>query len=298
MCVAGGCRRAVDDDQSPLSGERSLASAPPGVVLMSAGPPNRRQQVEAALLYAGAGAVLTGADAAARHAVRRMPAETNVHVLVPIDRRRQNRPGVLVERTTRLPEPTVRDGLSLVPVHRAVLDSARRHTDVDVVAPMLAEAVQRGLCGLGGLRRELDAGSQRGSALDRDVLDDLDAGVWSAAERRARRLALRGGLPQLIWNPRVFAATGRYLGRPDAWADDVALAWQIDSFEHHMSPQDFAATTARDARMTAAGIVVINTVPAALRQRPREVIDTLAAAYQQARRRPRPDVSAVHEAAA
>src|SRR5690242_5481600 len=45
----------------------------PGVVLLTNGPPSRRQEVAAGLLYGGPDAVLTGLEACRRHGVRRGP---------------------------------------------------------------------------------------------------------------------------------------------------------------------------------------------------------------------------------
>ncbi len=91
----------------------------PGIVLMSSAPPTRRQLVDAAILYAGAGALVTGLEATARHGLTKVPTGDAVHVLVPIDRRRLSREFVVIERTARLPDAVVRNGLPLAPVVRA-----------------------------------------------------------------------------------------------------------------------------------------------------------------------------------
>ncbi len=95
------------------------------------------------------------------------------------------------------------------------------------------------------------------------------------------------------WNVRLLDPTGKLLGIPDGWLDDVALAWQIDSLEYHLSPADYALTVRRHTAMTAAGIVVVHTLPSQLRTEPQEVLAELRNAYQQALRRPRPPVTAV-----
>lgn len=52
-------------------------------------------------------------------------------------------------------------------------------------------------------------------------------------------LILRGGLLQPLWNARVVdARTGGFIAVADAWFDEVALAWEIDSYEFHLSPAD------------------------------------------------------------
>lgn len=101
----------------------------PGIVMLSNGPPTRADRRRAALLYAGAGSVLTGADALELHGMERMPRPSGpVHVLIPADRRRAGSGRVLAERTGRLPVPAP-GRWPLAPVVRATLDFTRRCTD-------------------------------------------------------------------------------------------------------------------------------------------------------------------------
>ncbi len=141
---------------------------------------------------------------------------------------------MLVERTDRVPLPVIRSGLPVAPVPRAVLDTARRLTDRDDVRALLAEAVQRGRCKPAELRREIDSGSGRGSALPRSVLREIEDGVRSVAEADARQLVLRSGLPAPIHNARLTDADGAFLAVVDSWFDAVGLAWEIDSYEFHL----------------------------------------------------------------
>lgn len=270
----------------------------PGVVLLSGGRPSTRQRIRAALAYAGESAVLTGMQAVVAHGLRRVPADDAVHVLVPHRRQRSSSGFVVIERTQRLPQPTSLRGVPVAPVERAVLDAVRRLTDRRVVCALLADAVQSGHTTPERLRAELEAGSGRGSALPREVLrEDLDAGVRSTAESDARRLLIRSALPTPLWNPALLGPDGRFLGYPDAWFDDVALAWQIDSYAFHLSPADYAATLERDAAMVAEGVVVVRTLPTNLRRRPERVLARLVRAHRQAALRPRPSVHARPRAA-
>jgi hypothetical protein len=274
----------------------------PGIVLMHSGPPQRDDHRRAALLYldsSGAGppdrgrAVLTGADALELHALQRMPRPSGpIHLLVPVVVRCSGRGRFFVERTTRLPAP-VGGRWALAPVPRAALDLARRSSDRGVVRAVLAEVVQRGLCGPGDLADELAAGSDRGSALPRSVLAEVLDGVRSPAEAGARRLAGRSGLPAPLWNPRLHDASGRLVGVPDAWFDEVAMAWEIDSLEWHLGPAGYAATVERRARLMAAGIVVVHHLPSAVRDRPADVLADLRVNYANAALRPRPPLRAV-----
>jgi hypothetical protein len=265
----------------------------PGVVKLNNAPPDRADRRRAALLYAGPDAVITGADALELHGMRRMPTPSGpVHVLVPANRRRAGMGLVLVERTDRLPAPAP-GRWPIAPVGRAVLDLGRRSTDRDIVRATIAEVVQRGLCTPAALAAELAAGSSRGSALPRAVLAEVGAGVRSVAEAKARTLLNRSGLPTPMWNPRLHDAGGRFVATPDAWFDDVAFAWEIDSVEWHVSPADYQRTVERRSALTGLGVVVLETQPARLIRHPTAVLTDLATHYQQARLRPRPALLAV-----
>src|SRR4051794_6256607 len=99
----------------------------PGVVMLTGGTATPRQRVSAALLYGGSDAVVTGLEACRRHGIRRGPDPGGtVHLLVPDERQLRSSQFVVVERTTRMPSPHVRDRVPLAPAVRACLDAARR----------------------------------------------------------------------------------------------------------------------------------------------------------------------------
>lgn len=126
------------------------------------------------------------------------------------------------------------------------------------------------------------------------MLREVSDGIRSVAEARARALLRQGvRLPPALWNPRVVDGAGRFVAEPDAWFDDVAMAWEIDSREFHLSPADYDATLERRSAMTAAGIVVVATQPTRLHRSPRAVLRELEAVYAQAMRRPRPALRAL-----
>jgi hypothetical protein len=262
----------------------------PGVVLLCGTPPTRRQLVEAALLYAGPDAVVTGAEACHRFSLRAAPKDEHVHLLVPHDRKVHSSDYVIIERTRRLPEPVVRDGVPLAPMARAVLDACRRLRSHEPVSALLTEAVQRGRLQPAHALSELEHGSPRGTAVPRAVLRDVLAGARSVAEIDAIRVWKRTDLPEPQRNVRLYGRRGEYVATPDGWFDDVGLAWEIDSFAFHFSRDDYAKTLARNSRYAAAGIPVVQTLPTKLRDEPEAVAAELTAAYQAAASRPRPPV--------
>ncbi|WP_421958165.1 hypothetical protein [Prescottella agglutinans] len=260
----------------------------PGLVLMHNGVPSQRERRTAALLYCGSGSMLTGRAALAEHGYRSSESFSDVHVLIAHARRMQSTSYLVVERTTRLPAPVTSSGLACSPLPRALLDAARRCTTTRSARALLAEAVQRGDVTPAVLARELETGSNRGSALPRKILREVSADVHSVAEADARALWLRSGLPAMNFNRRIESATGEFIAQPDGWIDEVALAWEIDSLEWHLSPDEYAETLARRARMQSAGIIVLAVIPRQLRDAPDRALADLRAHYELARARPRP----------
>jgi hypothetical protein len=262
----------------------------PGVVSLHNGNPTWPQEVEAALRYARRGALVTGLAAARLHGLRRLPAFDRVHLLVAEDKQPATYGYVIVERTTRPPQPEHKGGFPVAPVTRAVLDGARRLVRQGDVDALLAEAVQRGLTTPRELADELTAGSRRGASRPRATILVMLDGVRSKAEADAHRIVTASRLPRPLWNPTLTGPDGTRLPSPDGWFDDVALAWEIDSLEFHLSPADYDRTLRRHATMTGAGIVVLHTLPSRLVKEPTAVLNELAAAHAQAARRPRPPI--------
>lgn len=266
----------------------------PGVVLLCTGRPTADQLVVGALLHGGPDAMLTGVEACRRHGIRRVPApDGTLQLLVPHARQVRHTWSVRVDRTRRLPEPVHRDGIPLAPVARAAVDAVRCIRSESVIAELVSDAVQRGLCTVAALSAELDAGGQHGTATPRQTLRAVDDGIRSAAELDARKLCARSGLPEPAWNAAVHDATGRLLGVADAWWESVALAWEINSFAWHLAPADYAREQDRHARFTAAGATVLPTLARRLRTDRAAVTAELRSAYAAAAGRPRPALRAL-----
>jgi hypothetical protein len=260
----------------------------PGTFLLATGTPTREQQLRGALVYAGAGAVITGTEALRRQGVSCRSSGPDVHVLIDASRHRASRGYVRIERTTRMPPVVHHDAIPYAVVSRAALDAARRLQRLDDVRDLLAGVVQGRHASVQDLADELDQGSPRGRALATRVLAELAAGARSVAEANAMAFALWARLPAMEWNVPVVTRDGHLLAVPDAWLDDVAMAWEIDSFERHASPAAYESTLARRARLMAAGAVVFSCAPRQLDHDRAALRDHFLRAYEQARRRPRP----------
>ncbi|MBB5857284.1 hypothetical protein ACFQ05_30750 [Amycolatopsis umgeniensis] len=259
----------------------------PGVLLLNSGEPTRRQLVDAALLYAGPDAVVTGATACRRQGLRMLPDHPyRVHVLVPLEHKIGSSGHTIIERTTRLPQTVVLDGVPLAPLVRSVLDECRRLGSRQEVSALLAEAVQRGVS-LPELFAELDAGSSRGTAIPREALHRIADGARSAAEVDAMAVWRMSGLPEPQWNHELRDVDGEYIATPDGYFLAVRLAWEIDSYDFHFGKRQYAATVARNTRYAAAGIAVLQTLSGRLRTEPKRVAAELVAAHRAAEARMR-----------
>ncbi|MFB9688563.1 hypothetical protein [Amycolatopsis plumensis] len=255
----------------------------PGVVLLRNTAPTRQQLLQAALVRYGPGVVITGADALRAHGVK-CPVESEIRLLVPHHCRVVADEGVRLARTARLPEPVQVDGLPFAPPARATLDMARSEPDPDRIRYLLTLPLYWGLCDRRELLAELEAGSQRGTAVVRKVLRRLDEGPIQAHGLAARVLDLVP-VPPPSWDQTICDRRGRRLGEADTWWDELGLAWQyrctpgVGSGFSHLA-------------LAATGIVLVRCTVGQLRQVPQEVARELAKAYGAASRTPRPKVRA------
>lgn len=145
----------------------------PGVILTYSGVPTVQQRLQAALVYAGEGAMLTGVCALVLVGVHNVPEAYDLHVLVPHERRRLSTDAVIVERSRRLPLPRLVAGLPCSPVGRACIDAARRMRGRGPVRAVIAEVVQRGLAPVRQLAIEIRDAQIRGTALPRSVIREV-----------------------------------------------------------------------------------------------------------------------------
>lgn len=292
-----GVARAADLVALGLPGARIDARCGPsgpwrrlrsGAVLLSGDPPARAQRLQDALGARGRGAVVTGREALWLHGLP-VPPLGAIHLLVPAGRAARSDGEVVVERTTRLPDPLWRAGFPVAPLPRALVDAGRRTPSADEARALVLEAVHRGGASLDHVHAELARAPGRGAAALRRALAEIDRGVRSAGARAAREVVARAGLPPPRWGARLSTARNVHLGVVDAWWDDVGLAWDADLLRP-WAPRDGAAAAARAARFLAVGVVAVRTAPDRLREEPAAVADELRAARGLAAARPRPGV--------
>lgn len=87
------------------------------------------------------------------------------------------------------------------------------------------------------------------------------------------------------------------LGIAGCRVDGVAMIWEIESTEWHMSPADHDRTVAKAAAFVTRGALYLRAEPRMLRLDPAGVIRTLQDAHRHAANRPRPPLTAIRRTA-
>jgi very-short-patch-repair endonuclease len=216
-----------------------------------------------------------------------------VDVLIPHERRRRSLAFVRVHRTCSMPGLLMSLGEACyVPAPRAVADTVRGLRDIAEVRAVVADGVQRGSVQVAQLADELASGPFQGSARFRQVLAEVADGVRSAAEGALRSLIKRERLADPLYNACLYAGD-TFIAKPDAWWADAGVAVEIESRRWHLSPGDWERTLARDARMSAHGIIVLHFPPRRLHTESRAVATEIRSALEAGRHRGRLAIRAI-----
>ncbi|GAA2241576.1 MULTISPECIES: type IV toxin-antitoxin system AbiEi family antitoxin domain-containing protein [Kitasatospora] len=262
----------------------------PRVYLLQDGEPTPEQRMWAALLYAAQngreegrreGAVITGAAALALYgfaSAPRLPAVTEVDVLVPRQRRLRDVGEVRIRRTERELEARSVHGLACAPVARAVADAVREWTDEGVfdrgearpelLRDVLREAVSPtpatpGLvsgefrCTLRELVAELQESDLLGEARVRAALDELLAVERESVLDRIGELVDEWLLPVPLAGPELRMRGGTYIAVPDLYWPAVAVAVEVDSELRCVSEGESAWVRGGQHRMEYLGVRVV-----------------------------------------
>jgi hypothetical protein len=274
---AGLSRGAIDRLTQPGGRWQKIVA---GVYATTTGNLSADQKAMAALLHAGPRSVITGADAVRRHRLR-CSGLNEVDVAVPVDVRVHSVGFVRVTRTSRMPSEVYSTGLiRFAPVERAVADAARAMTRLGDVRAVVAEAIQRGRCPLTLLTRELAEGPSAGSRHLRRALTEISDGARSAAEADFMELIGKSGLEAPVYNARLYAANGTFLGVADAWWQRAGVAAEVDSREYHLSPQDYERTTLRHNALAQQGVNVLHFLPSSIKRDPAAIVANLRGAIK------------------
>ncbi|MGK4581018.1 type IV toxin-antitoxin system AbiEi family antitoxin domain-containing protein [Kitasatospora sp. HPMI-4] len=263
----------------------------PRVYLLQDGEPTPEQRMWAALLYAAQngreegrreGAVITGAAALALYgfaSAPRLPAVTEVDVLVPRQRRLRDVGEVRIRRTERELEARSVHGLACAPVARAVADAVREWTDEGVfdrgearpelLRAVLGEAVSGGpagpglvsgesRCTLRELLTELREADLLGEARVRAALDELLAAERESTLDRIGELVDEWLLPVPLTSPELRMRGGTYIAVPDLYWPAVGVAVEVDSELRCVSEGESAWVRGGQQRMEYLGVRVVH----------------------------------------
>lgn len=241
-----------------------------GVYRLAGAPASWEQQVRAAVMAAGAGAVVSH-----RSAARLWGIHQDTAVEVTGDRARAVRVhGVSVHRSTDLVDAhrSLRLGFGVTNPLRTLVDLGavlapelvedaldralgRRLVSVEGVEAMVASLARRGRIGVGVARAIVDE-----RALGRSRPDSL-------LEPRMARLLRTHGLPPFIFQYEVRHA-GRFVARID-FADPVLrVALEVDGFESHATPRALQSDLRRQNALVALGWTVLRFTWADVVRRP------------------------------
>lgn len=234
------------------SSQRQVRRLQRNVYAMPGAPVTYHQEVLAAVLSAGPGAVASHRTAANLLGVARRDAAEIVEITVP--RLRNRKPvGAIVHRIEDLtPEHcVVIDGIPCTGPLRLMVDLGAvepRH----VVEDVLERALTAGLVTIRGVEWMLTELSQKGRAgcgVIRKILDERALGSAVAdglLEPRMARIFRRFGIPMPMFQYELRTASGLFVARFDFAYPHIKHGFEVDGYETHGSPSAMARGFDRD----------------------------------------------------
>jgi hypothetical protein len=267
----------------------------PHVYLLHPGPPDGRERLLAALLYAGRAphahgprgggreAMVTGLAALALHrfsCVPPLPGLPRIDVLVPRRRRLRDAGEVSVHPTDRLPRPQEVSGLPCAPVPRALADAVADLTDpadAETVRRLLTEAVRGGHCDAAAVLHELAGAGQLHRPQVAAAVHALRGADRALAEQRLYAMVDTQQLPDPVWNVDLRLPGGPPLGAVDAYWPEHAVALLIDPRTgrppggadpygwRYGDDEVWSRCVRQRERLEALGITLVHVTPAKLR---------------------------------
>jgi hypothetical protein len=266
----------------------------PGVYSTLTGQVSLDQLQMGALLFAGPGAVMTGAHAVRRHRLI-CSGGNEVDILVPPSCQVSSCGYARIHRTQRMPERTFSTrGIRFAPLVRAVGDAARLMVKAEEAKSLVCEAAQKGRCSLEDLIAECATGPSIGSRVFRAALAELGEDIRSQAEHDVKARVERSGLDKPMYNARLYLPDGTFLGMVDEWWPRAGVGLEVDSRQYHMSRKDYSETTDRHNRIEAAGARLLHVLPMDVKEKWKSTIyENLRDAIASGNRRPPPEIIAV-----
>ncbi|MCU1656416.1 MAG: hypothetical protein JWO57_1072 [Pseudonocardiales bacterium] len=140
---------------------------------------------------------------------------------------------------------------------------------------MVTQAIQRRLCTVSELARELAATPRNGSGFLRRALVDVENGAESIAEAEAVELLRRPDIPPFEVNAPIRDG-GRIVAIADVLWRKLRAVLEIDSREYHLGEAEWKATMRRHNALTRRGFAVAHYAPSEIRGRRKEWADEVA----------------------
>jgi len=243
-----------------------------GLVLTRPEEPTRADWAMAGLAVAGPDAALSGWDAVRLVGLgSRTPPDRDVLVLTTRGgSRRVGRAWIrtvappLAGRLTASDDPHL-PLIRVVPLARAVVDTAVAEARPQTVRALVTSAIQRQLCPVEDLCEQLRGAPRRGSGALRLAVADVVAGARSVAEAEAAERLRAGKVPTFELNVPIVRA-GHVIAVADILWRELRAVLEIDSREFHFSEAAWKATCTRHNRLTAAGLALTHYPPSATRR--------------------------------
>ena len=257
----------------------------PGVYRVRGAPVTRRQQMMAAVLWAGSGASVSHGTAAILWKLEGLSSD-EIEVTVP--RARRKRCGrVVVHRALVLPEADRDevDGIPCTAAARTLIDVAGSLDD-EQLEVVMESGFHRGLYRESFLRwrlNELGGTGRRGSGRLLALLDDRGKGaapLESPLEAKMWRLLKKSGLTRPVRQHWVRAGGHRH--RLDFAWPDLMVAIECDGYDTHGGATAFRRDRAKLAEVGAAGWRVIPVTWHDVARRPQWVIEQVRIALSDA----------------
>lgn len=255
-----------------------------GVFLTRPEPPTRTDWIHVGLALTADEGALTGWDAVrVRGLGPRTPA--HAHVILVTPRGRNRVVGGLHLRPSTRPTEVSRLSAShadlplvpILPIARAIADTALFAKSLAPARAMATAAVQRGLCLPEELVAELENGPQGRSYFLRRALADLDAGAASIAEAEAIDLLNERGLQPFEVNVPIIDETGNVIAVADALWRRLRAILEVDSREFHFDEVSWKRTMRRHNQLARLGYAVAHYPPSDIRTRRQVWADEVAA---------------------
>lgn len=221
---------------------------------------------------------------------RKTPHDTDVHITVPWHRRIVARPGIVVHRSTLLPDSDIvrrRDGISLTSPPRTLFDAAGR-VSPEALESMIEQGIDRRMFTiptLWSVCRRMNRSARAGGTEFAAVLDARS--TWrkpsrSDYELRLERALRARGFPELTREHAITIAAGVVV-HPDLGLPDDGFFVEVDHLSWHGGRIESAYDRRRDVKVRLAGFHVERVTDIAIDHHLAETVEDLWALWQRHR---------------